>query len=305
MPDSEDSERAAAVDVSLENWVEAAANDPLLYRDPQVVEILLPAIGLSPTLKGHLVLKGGPLMALAFDSPRLTSDVDFGAEADPATFEKPLVEELNLLLPRAAVRLGYLDLICSVQSLKHMPRPLNFADHDFPALEVRIASAVRGTNEEARLAEGQAPSVVELDISFRDPVHTVQALRLGDTGLAVRAFTLHELIAEKFRALLQQPIRNRYRRQDVYDIAHIVDTQPMTAADRRVIHATLIKKCATRNIRPDRHSLEADEVVRRAERDWNTLKLELAVLPPFADRFALVAALYRALPWDEGEPPPS
>ena len=30
-------------------------------------------------------------------------------------------------------------------------------------------------------------------------------------GVAVRAFTMHELIAEKMRALLQQPIRKRYR----------------------------------------------------------------------------------------------
>lgn len=54
------------VDVDARAWVEAAANDPVLYRERQVTEIVLSAIGLAPTLSANLVLKGGTLMALAF-----------------------------------------------------------------------------------------------------------------------------------------------------------------------------------------------------------------------------------------------
>lgn len=243
------------------------------------------------------MLKGGTLMALAFDSHRLTADVDFTALLGPAGFEQPLVDELNALLPKAAIQLGHLDLICRVQSLKKMPRPQNFADHNFPALLVRIGSALRGTPEEARLDVGQAIRVLDVEISFRDQVYTAQTLQLSDAGVAVRAFTLHELIAEKLRALLQQPIRNRYRRQDVYDIAYLIDARELEADDRKVILETLIEKCATRDIYPDRGSLEAEEVVRRARADWDTLQLEVPDLPPFEERFALVADLYRALPW--------
>ncbi len=50
-------------------------------------------------------------------------------------------------------------------------------------------------------------SRLDMEISFRDQVYAFQELSLTDAGVAVRAFTLHELIAEKFRALLQQPIR--------------------------------------------------------------------------------------------------
>ena len=96
-----------------------------------------------------------------------------------------------------------------------MPKSENFEEHDFPALLVRIGSAVRGTGEEKRLDIGQATRVLDMEISFRDQAYAFQELTLTDAGVAVRAFTLNELIAEKLRALLQQPIRNRYRRQDV------------------------------------------------------------------------------------------
>ena len=39
----------------------------------------------------------------------------------------------------------------------------------------------------------------------------------------ISAYGLTDLIAEKFRALLQQVPRNRYRRQDIYDIAHLIE----------------------------------------------------------------------------------
>ena len=45
----------------------------------------------------------------------------------------------------------------------------------------------------------------------------VGVIDLGD-GLEIEASTLVDLVAEKFRAMIQQPIRNRYRRQDAYDL---------------------------------------------------------------------------------------
>lgn len=196
-----DPSAADHVEVDIRAWVEAASNNLALYRDRQVTEIVLTAIGLAPSLKETLVLKGGTLMALAFSSERVTNDVDFTAMADPEGFDEALSAELNVLFPKAAIELGYLDLICRVQSVKKMPKPLNFADHAFPALLVRIGSARRNTPEARRLEAGAAPRVLDVEISFRDQVYSSQALQLGEAGVAVRAFSLHELIAEKFRAL--------------------------------------------------------------------------------------------------------
>lgn len=293
-----ETEAVDIVDVDVHAWVEAAANDPVLYRDRQVTEIVLSAIGLAPTLSANLVLKGGTLMALAFGSLRLTGDIDFSADVEPADFDQALTEELDALLPKVALRLGYLDLICRVQSIRKMPRSENFEDHSFPALLVRIGSAVRGTPEQARLEQGRAPRVVQVEISFRDQVYSSQSLLLSGAGAAVRAFTLHEVIAEKLRALLQQPIRNRNRRQDVYDIAFLLAGHELDADDRALIHHILLDKCASREVPVDATALENPEVVARAQADWDSLKLELAELPPFEERFGRVAAFYRSLPWE-------
>lgn len=288
---------AEIVDVDIRAWVEKARANPALYRNRQVTEIVLATIGLTPSLATTLVLKGGALMALAFKSERVTGDVDFTASVGPADFDKLLVDKLNEQMPRVAIQLGHLDLLCRVQRVEKRPRPQNFENLDFPALLVRIASAVRGTPEQARLEAGQAMRVVDIEISFRDQVYQFQELNLTDAGAAVRAFTIHEIIAEKLRALLQQPGRNRYRRQDIYDIAFLLDDHPMAQADRAQIHATLLEKCRTRGIDPTVQSLADPEVRRRAEADWNTLKLELTDLPPFDERFERVEGFFRSLPW--------
>ena len=59
------------VDVDVREWVEAARANPAQYRDRQVTEIVLAAIGLTPDLNANLVLKGGTVMALAFKSNRV------------------------------------------------------------------------------------------------------------------------------------------------------------------------------------------------------------------------------------------
>ena len=290
-------ERTEIVDVDVRAWVEAAKTDLVRYRDRQVTEVVLAAIGVAPNLKETLVLKGGAVMALAFKSERVTGDVDFSADADPETFAQLIVEELNALLPRTAISLGYVDLLCRVQAVKKMPRAKNFEQYDFPALLVRIGSAVRGTEKEKWLDAGQATRVLDMEISFRDQVYAFQELSLTDAGVAVRAFTLHELIAEKFRALLQQPIRNRYRRQDVYDIAFLAETNPLTDSDRAKILTTFVDKCRTRSIEPTITSIDDPEITKRAQADWDTLKLELSDLPAFDERFAIVRELYVSLPW--------
>lgn len=178
-----------------------------------------------------------------------------------------------------------------------MPRAESFEDHEFPALRVRIGSAKRGTGEEARLADGKASRVLDIEISFRDQVYAFQELNLGGAGVAVRAFTIHELIAEKFRALLQQPIRKRNRRQDVYDIAFLIGEHDFSGDDRTTILTTLIEKCRSRGIKAKPESMDEPEIKQRAKAEWDTLALEIGDLPPFEERFALMRDLYVSLPW--------
>ncbi|WBQ17090.1 nucleotidyl transferase AbiEii/AbiGii toxin family protein [Sphingobium yanoikuyae] len=285
------------VDVDIRAWVESARADPQLYRDRQVTEIVLAAIGLSPSLTQSLVLKGGTLMALAFGSRRVTGDVDFSATVPPDGFDDLLKDELDAKFPAAAIKLGYLDLVCRVQGVKRRPHSDLFENAEFPALELRVGSAERGSKQEAALTEGKASRILFVEVSFRDQVYAFQELNLRQANVALRAFTLDELIAEKLRALLQQPIRNRNRRQDVYDIALLLDEGPLDDALRVTILETLIEKCRSRGIKPTRESIDDPEVAGRAQRDWETLRLEVSDLPPFEKRFAAVREFYRSLPW--------
>lgn len=297
MSDPKASTAIVPSEIKLQDWVEAARNDPILYRDRQVTEIVLCAIGLTPSIGGTLVLKGGTLMAIAFMSDRTTADLDFTALVEPQGFEQRLIAELNPALERAARQLQYLDLICQVQRIEKKPRPEGFEDHDFPALHVHIASAERGSKQDAELQRGRAVRVLKLEITFRDQVYAFQELNLLGCGVAIQSFTLIELIAEKLRALLQQPIRNRYRRQDVYDIAFLLERFSMGLNEKVEIYQTLLEKCKSRNLHPKRKSISAPEVIARASADWGTLKQEIGTLPPFEERYAIVKAFYESLPW--------
>lgn len=284
-------------DIDLEAWVEAAKADPVLYRSRQVTEIALNAIGLAPTLKKSLILKGGTLMAIAFHSIRMTGDVDFSAGVEPEGFEGLLKRELDPALEKATQQLGYIDLTCRIQGIKKRPRPEGFEEHRFPALQVNIASAKRGTRQEKSLFQGWAAEVVNLEISFRDQVYKSQELSLVGAGVSLQSFTLTELIAEKLRALLQQVVRHRNRRQDIYDIAFLLERFIFSDNDKRLILETFKSKCLARDITPTRESISAPELVARARQDWGTLRQEIGALPSFDERYALVKAFYESLPW--------
>ena len=83
------------VDIDVQTWVENAHADPILYRNRQVTEIVLGAIGFVPSLSKTLVLKGGAVMALAFESDRVTSDVDFSSIEEPSDLMEKFTTELN------------------------------------------------------------------------------------------------------------------------------------------------------------------------------------------------------------------
>lgn len=281
--------------VDLSSWVAKEKADPVEYRRRQVVEIILHSISSNHILKDHLLLKGGTLMNLAYDSPRATSDVDFTAAGSLDDFEEELKLGLDDEMPKSMVRLGYLDLACKVQGAKWQP-PIPNAR--FPTLEIRVASARKNTNEMRRLNEGQAPNVVKLEISFNEYTETPQPLFLDSDGQFIFTYSLMELIAEKYRAILQQNIRNRYRGQDVYDIARLIRQHDLGEAQKSAIHGILIKKCESRDLSVDRESIDDREIIRRASVDYESLSLQLGGDEiSFVDDFALVRDFFVTLPW--------
>jgi predicted nucleotidyltransferase component of viral defense system len=283
--------------VDIKSWVARARRDKPAYLERQAIEIVLSAIGAMPGYGSHIFLKGGILMAVVYKSPRGTVDLDFSTDLRPtADLPDQLRKNLDLTLPRLAAQLGYPDLVLRVQTIKEQPRAFG-EGASFPALEVKIAYARRDTPGERRFLEGKAANVIALDVSFNEPVQSTQFLRLSIAGPTIAAYALTDLIAEKLRALLQQVTRNRYRRQDVYDIAHLIERFPLNDEERRSILESFILKCKARDIVPSIESISDPEVVTHARSEWETIKQELGTLPDFESCFAKVDALYRSLPW--------
>ena len=283
--------------VNVAKWVEKAKADPVAYQQRQAVEITLNAIARTAPLKAKMFLKGGILMGLAYDSPRQTTDIDLTTALE---VEGNVGDEVRKLLdsefPRAAAELGYADLIVKTHSVKHLPKG-KFPNANFPALKLKIASAKRRTPQERAIREGKASDVmIDVDISFNEPLPQIQVLKLTG-GQDLHAYGLVDLIAEKYRAMLQQVPRRRRRPQDVYDLDRLIARNEIDEDLQAQILNALVEKCQARQLKPMSASLDNPEIKKRAGAAWQSMKLELGEVPDFEGCFACVAEFYRNLPW--------
>ena len=286
----------SVVEINVAEWVARAQPDPVAYQQRQTIEIALNSISMMAPSGQRMFLKGGILMGLVYSSPRQTTDIDLTADfpVDAATADA-LAGTLDEIFPRAAAALGYADLIVKIQSLRRLPKNI-FETARFPALKIKLASATRGTKQEERLLEGKAAVVVDIDISFNESWTEVQVLELTG-GNELLAYSFSDLIAEKYRALLQQVPRKRNRRQDVYDLDILISDKIVDQTLGAQILDTMVTKCRSRDIDPTPDSLEEPEIRERARADWKSMKLELGELPDFDDCFSRVLQFYRNLPW--------
>jgi len=246
------SEKTLEIDVA--GWVERAKADPVAYRQRQAVEVTLNAIAMTAKLNDKLYLKGGILMGLVYNSPRQTADIDLTtAFAVGPEVDAQITALMNSAFPRAAAQLGYVDLIVKVHSVKRMPKHI-FVDAEFPALKMKIAFAERGARQEKALEEGKVPGVIDVDISFNETLRQIQVLELTG-GQELQAYSLVDLMAEKYRAMLQQKERNRNRRQDVYDLNRLIADGEFDSAFKAQLLDVYIEKCRSRHLEPTYKSL--------------------------------------------------
>lgn len=150
----------------------------------------------------------------------------------------------------------------------------------------------------ARLQAGNAPEVVPIDYGSDKAVLEVAVLEL-EGGATIRSYSLHNVLAEKMRSLLQQPIRKRNHRQDVYDLWLLLDSMPgFRKADLARIHELLCQSCQSKGIVAAIHSMDDETVERMARKGYSSMQADLDhELPPFDDAMARVTGFYRSLPW--------
>jgi len=111
--------------------------------------------------------------------------------------------------------------------------------------------------------------MIPVDISLNEPICADQLVDMQAT-FPLRVSTVEDIVAEKLRALLQQKIRNRHRRQDLLDIAVTLDANPHL--DRKLVAGFLLRKAAGRNIPVSRAAFHDPEIAERAAVDYADLQ---------------------------------
>ena len=289
------------IPIDVHGWVQEAPRGTQARRRREVTEIILNTIATSSELQNTCHLKGGTLMGLLFGSPRFTADIDLTSTAAPVENSiKEFISTLNASMTFTARDLAYTDYVLRVHSSREMPRRHSFSDGStWPALKIKINYADRQNKSQLEAFEaGRAVEIITIDVSFNEPVTHIEILEL-EGGNELYAYGLIEVLAEKYRALIQQPIRDRGRRQDVYDIAHILDQDEISLVDKSLLKTAIIAKSMGREVESaiTQQALANPEVAARAKADWMSLGDELEVLPNFDPLFEKVRLFYESLLW--------
>jgi hypothetical protein len=144
----------------------------------------------------------------------------------------------------------------------------------------------------------QSSTKVQIDYSFDEAVFDVEILALED-GEQLKAYSLTNLLAEKYRSLLQQPIRRRTRRQDVFDI-HMLLTRcaALSGIEQSRLLRQVIDSCKARGIAATQVAMTDALVREMARADYHGLADEIdEELPDFDSAYAMIQAFYEGLPW--------
>lgn len=199
---------------------------------------VLRAIAGSRVLNRALVFKGGNALDFVWYANRSTQDLDFSADMaaldptwDLAHIGTYLCDGLSrALVPVAAA----LDLTMTMQRFGQQPpgnptKPfIIYGGTVGYALPTHRALAAR------MRAGSPSPLTIPFDISLNEIICAAEPVMLAGS-LPLRVSTAEDIVAEKLRALLQQALRNRTRRQDLLDIAALlragVPLDPARVAD--------------------------------------------------------------------------
>lgn len=283
-------------EIKIAQWVQSADNDENKeFR--AAVHTILSAISAEEELKANMVLKGGILLAIRYQSHRFTKDIDLST-AQTLKDIRPgnIAAALDRGLANMVEVLDY-DLDCRVQA--HKLQPANQPDATYPSIKFNIGYAYKGTPKHKRLMSLQSPSIISIDYSLNESTPNIDNIELAQ-GEELLVYSLTDLIAEKFRSLLQQEERNRYRRQDIFDLCILLQCiDDVDSVEKKKILGSLLEKSRARGIEPTADSFESEELKRRAKEHYATIADEIeGELPDFEESFEYVATFYKSLPWE-------
>jgi len=276
------------------------SGSPQVRELRQAIHTLLVAISHVNQLQMNMLIKGGVLLAIRYNSPRHTTDVDFSTSEKASSVDtEDFIRKLEEGLALAVEELDY-SLDCRIQKYFLDPKREGAT---FPTLRVNIGYAYKGTKKHVRLQKKACPDKFELQYSFNEPnTEGPEALEIG-VDENINAYSLVDLVGEKYRAILQQSSRNRSRRQDAYDIYWIITNGYLDDESIKPhILQSILTKSESRGITANRESLRDEDIIRRSKAEYETLQQEISgELPSFEKVFGPTVDYYEALPWQQAK----
>ena len=253
------------------------------------------AISQADSLQTRMIFHGGLLLAIRFQGIRHTKDIDFVTSDKRSQLdEERFVAYLNEELAVACENLPY-GLDCRIQSYRVKPSGEN---RNFQSMKIGMGYAYKGTPGHRRLMKGESPKVLEIDYSFNEINQQIDTIQLVDGG-KILAYSLPDLVGEKYRAMIQQKSRNRRRRQDAFDIYWLLKSGYLEDRTLKIrIYRSLLIKAQSRQLAVHQDSLADEEIIERSKAEYATLADEIdGELPPFEEVYTAVRNYYESLPW--------
>ena len=279
-------------EIDLDNWVESSSGS---YDQKVVIHILLHAIGSSENLRTSMIMKGGNLLGIRYSSKRYTKDVDFSTGMKYRDFnEDSFKRDLNEALVASAGALSY-PYHCWVQRMKVEPNP----EGTYPTLKINIGYANTSVHKEKKwIDSGVSQKVLNIDYSFNEATYNNEIIQISDDA-SIIAYSIEDVMAEKIRSVLQQPVRRRNREQDIYDINYLLQNINFDDTEKFKILDSLINKSAGRGIEKYLHEagLDDEEVKQRSKTDYHLLSQTVNELPEFDEAYNNVNMFFKSLPW--------
>jgi predicted nucleotidyltransferase component of viral defense system len=283
--------------IDLPAWV-AAETQPERRAFRQAVQLVLRAIAQSPTLSPFMIMKGGVLLAIRYQSSRFTTDIDFST---PRRFQDVHLPTFIASIEDALAPVSSDNehgLALRLQS--HEVKPPHRPEASFPTLQMRIGYASRlKPRLIERLRTTGSPHVVQIDYSFNEWASDTEQQDIDGGSLSMYPF--HDLVAEKIRSVLQQPIRRHERFQDIYDLFLLLENAPeITDGDRAEILKKLVESSRDRHVPVHREAMRDKSVIELSRRQYDTILpgLVSGKLPDFDTAYTAVREFFESLPWE-------
>lgn len=229
---------------------------------------VLLAAASSRALSTILVLKGGNALDFVWQPNRSTRDLDFSIDL-PGSDTPPNTDLLReLFTPALNISGRTLGITLGIHRIEQQPPGPN---RTFITYEMHIGYALPDdTRLRKRMENGLlSTKKIKVEMSVHELVCADEPINVEGTH-KLRVSTIEDIVAEKLRALLQQPIRNRYRRQDLLDIA--ITFQLRSNLDKALVADFLLRKAQIRDVTVSRAAFHHPDVIDRARQGYEELR---------------------------------